>query len=78
MRCFEVFDHMHILFNHKKTPKGKSDESTLVSELAVSAQKWFKIAPQKKVDSWVFANHPAVHSVGVSRLRPLALMTCDR
>ena len=31
------------------------------------AQKWSKIATQKKLDFCVFANHLAVHSGGVSR-----------
>ena len=46
-----------------------SNERKVVSEIAILAQKWAKIALKKKVDLWVFANHPAVHSGGVSRGR---------
>ena len=45
----------------------KSDKRDAVSECACLAQKWSKIAPQEKVGLWVFVNHPAVHSGGVSR-----------
>ena len=34
----------------------------MVSELVILAQKRSKVAPRKKVDLLVFANHPAVHS----------------
>ena len=37
----------------------------MVSKFAMFAQKWSKIAAQKKVDSWEFANQSAV-AVGVS------------
>ena len=36
----------------------------MVSEFAILAQKWSKIAPLKKNLFMVFANHPAVHSGG--------------
>ena len=36
---------------------GKSNERLLVSELTMLAQKWSKIAAQKKVDLWVFATY---------------------
>ena len=44
-------------------------------------RNWSKIAPPKRVDYWVFVNHPAVYSGGVSRglwQLLLALVTCDR
>ena len=41
----------------------------LVSEFPILAQKWSKIAPRKKVEFWLCANHPAVHIVGASRGR---------
>ena len=51
------------------------------SELAMLIKKQSKITPQKKVDFWVFENHPAMHIGGVSRglwLLLLGLVTCDR
>ena len=33
----------------------------MVSEFAILAQKWYKVALPKRVDFWVFAKHPAVH-----------------
>ena len=45
----------------------------MVSEFAIFAQKWSKIASRKNVDFLVLANHPAVHSGGVSRGRVMAL-----
>ena len=58
-----------ILLSFKKDTLQKSDERKLVSEFAILAQKLSKIARGKKSDFWVFANHTAVHSVGVSRGR---------
>ena len=42
----------------------------MVSEFAL---KRSKIALLKKVDLWVFANHPALHSEGVSRGKSMAV-----
>ena len=43
----------------------KSNERNVVSEYTILARKWSKI----EVDLLVFANHPTVHSGGVSRGR---------
>ena len=47
----------------------KTDEKQEVSELAVLAQKWVKIAPQIFFKFVIFANNPAVNSGEVSRVR---------
>ena len=36
---------------------GKRNERTLVSEFAIYAQKWLKMAAQKQIVLWVFAIH---------------------
>ena len=41
----------------------------LISDFAILTQKWSKIAKLKKAIFLVFANHPVVHSGGVSRGR---------
>ena len=48
---------------------GRSNDNTLVSELAILDQKSSKIASRKRVYFWVFANHPDVHSERVNRGR---------
>ena len=55
------------IINYKKYIFGKSYERTLVSKFAILDQKWSKVAQQNKLDLLIFANHPAVHSGGVSR-----------
>ena len=45
---------------------GQIYDRILVSEFTIFAQKWSKIAGEKK-GFWVFANHPAVHSGKISR-----------
>ena len=47
----------------------KGNESKVVSEYFILAQKGAKIAARKKVYFLVFANHYTVHSWGVSRGR---------
>jgi hypothetical protein len=50
----------------KKYSLQKSHNIKEVLEFAMLSQKLTKIALQKKGNSWVFINHSAVHSEGVS------------
>ena len=45
----------------------KSNKREVVVRFDIFDHKWSILASRKKVDLWVFANHPAVHSRGVSR-----------
>ena len=47
----------------------KCNKGEVFSKFAIFTQKWSKIAIKEKVDFGVLANHPAVHSGGVSRGR---------
>ena len=56
------------MINFKKIPFAKVMKGQWSQKLQFS-QKWSRIAPRKKVDSLVFANHPTIHCEGVSRGR---------
>ena len=47
----------------------KKNESEVILDFVILAQKGSKIEPQKKVNFWVFVKHPAVYRTGVSRRR---------
>ena len=64
------------MINYKKIPYIKEMKKEVVSEFAILAQKWSKIAPQKEVHLLVFANYPVVHSGEVSRGWSVAV-ACD-
>ena len=67
------------IVNLQKGFVGKSHENTLVTDLAILAKKWSKIAPQKKIFSFGLCHfltmdigldqlqHPTVHSGKASR-----------